>query len=145
MRVTHPSASLLSRQEVLAQISRMNIRRTGLSSACCRCRGGSFTPLVFSTKGICGTECSRALKNIVQLVVNKHSDLQYAVVRAQLRCKIAFVLLRWSITCLRGCRASYLRKENRPIFSRPMSPFGPCNRLRYSYVGLHNMACSADL
>ena len=117
VRVTHPSASLLSRQEVLAQISRNeHQKKRAYLQRVVDVERGSFTPLVFSTNGVCGTECSRALKNIVQLVVNKHSDLQYAVVMAQLRCKIAFVLLRWSITCLRGCRASYLRKRIGPSF-----------------------------
>ena len=41
---------------------------------------GAFTPLVFSTNGLCGRECLRALKNLVGLIVMHHSGLQYSLV-----------------------------------------------------------------
>ena len=57
VRVTHPSASLLSRQEVLAQISRNeHQKKRAYLQRVVDVERGSFTPLVFSTNGICGTE-----------------------------------------------------------------------------------------
>ena len=41
---------------------------------------GAFTPLVFSTNGLCERECLRALKNLVRLIVMRHSGLQYSLV-----------------------------------------------------------------
>ena len=77
---------------------------------------GAFTPLVFATNGMCSQECSRALKNLVGLIINKHSDLRYSSVMARLRCCISFLLLKWFATCFRGCRASYLRRRARSSF-----------------------------
>ena len=52
---------------------------------------GTFTPLVFATNGMCASECSRALKNIVQLIVEKQSELfSYAIAMSHLRCRIFY-------------------------------------------------------
>ena len=112
VRVTHPSASLLSRSDVLAQLSRNEAqKKRAYLQRVIDVERGTFTPLVFATNGMCASECSRALKNIVQLIVEKQPELSYAMVMSHLRCRISFILLRWLITCFRGCRASYCRKR----------------------------------
>ena len=72
---------------------------------------GSFTPLVFTTNGMVGKECDRALKAVVSMIVSKNADLHYSAVINLLRTKLRFAILRWNITCFRGCRASYLKKS----------------------------------
>ena len=113
VRVTHPKASLLSRSEALGQLrvhecqkKRHYAERINIVER------GSFTPLVFSTAGMAGVECSMFLKSLVTLIVEKNIDLPYSVVMSRLRCKLSFCLLRWAITCLRGCRSSYKRNRH---------------------------------
>ena len=117
VRVTHPSASLLSRPGVLAQMSRNEEqKKRAYLQRVVHVQRGSFTPLVFSTSGLCGQECARALKNIVSLIVGGNSDLQYSHVMGHLRCRISFLLIKWFVTCFRGSRASYLRRGPRSSF-----------------------------
>ena len=112
VRVTHPEASLLSRSEILSHLqTHERAKKRQYGERVTQVERGSFTPLVFSTSGMCAPECERALKNLCSLIVSRHSDLQYSVVMGELRRRISFSLLRWSITCLRGCRASYLRNR----------------------------------
>ena len=116
VRVTHPKANLLSRTMVNDQLQAHE--REKKRQYCERINQvdrGVFTPLVFSTTGITGRECARCLKMLVTTIVEKNIDLQYSRVMNHLRCKLAFCLLRWSITCLRGCRASY-RRHRGPDF-----------------------------
>ena len=108
IRVTHPKADLLSvtkAKEHLAANEREKKRQYG--ERVNTIERGSFTPLVFSTSGMVGRECGRFLKDLVAAIVDRNSDLQYAHVMNILRCKLAFCLLRWNVTCMRGCRASY--------------------------------------
>ena len=108
IRVTHPKADLLSvtkAKEHLAANEREKKRQYG--ERVNTIERGSFTPLVFSTSGMVGRECGRFLKDLVAAIADRNSDLQYAHVMNILRCKLAFCLLRWNVTCMRGCRASY--------------------------------------
>ena len=73
---------------------------------------GVFSPLVFSTSGVCAKECSVFLKSLASLVAEKNVDVPYSVIMNVLRCKLSFCLLRWSITCFRGCRASFKRSPH---------------------------------
>ena len=118
VRVTYPKAVLLSRREALSQLSdherekkRQYAERINVVDR------GAFTPLVFSTTGMAGRECSMFLKSLVSMIVEKNVDLKYSVVMNRLRCKLSFCLLRWCITCLRGCRSSYRKHRNRTFIS----------------------------
>ena len=113
VRVTHPKASLLSRTDVLRQLK--THEQAKKREYCARVNiveRASFTPLVFSTSGMCGPEGSRFLKNLVSLVVEKNPELHYSVVMGQLRSVLSLCLLRWCITCIRGSRASYKRQRH---------------------------------
>ena len=105
--MTHPSASLLSRGVVLAQLARNEQqKKRAYLQRVIHVERGAFTPLVFATNGMCSQECSRALKNLVGLIINKHPDLHYSSVMARLRCCISFSLFKWFVTFFRGCRCS---------------------------------------
>ena len=113
VRVTHPKASLLSCQELrrqLEQNEQEKKRRYGQRVT--EIERGSFTPLVFATNGMCARECNHFLKALALRVVEKNTGLHYSVVVNHLRSKLSFCLLRWCITCLRGCRASYTRTSS---------------------------------
>ena len=61
VRVTHPSASLLSRAEVLAPLTRNEQQKNrAYLQRVIHVERGAFTRLVFAINGICGQECSRA-------------------------------------------------------------------------------------
>lgn len=116
--VTHPKANLQSRPEVLQQLKKAEDRKKGVySQRIATIDRGSFTPLAFSTNGICGKECTAFMKALAASLCRKKSDLQYSKVIFLLRCKVRFSLLRWSITCIRGCRASYGRHRGRASFA----------------------------
>ena len=112
IRVTHTEAGLMSVKEARKHLERHE--REKKRQYCERVNvidRGTFTPLVFSTSGMAGQECGRLLKAIAADIVEKNSDLHYSHVLNRLRCKISFCLLRWNITCFRGCRASYKRRS----------------------------------
>ena len=64
---------------------------------------GTFTPIVFSTLGGSGRECSAFLKRLSARLAEKH-ELSYSQVMCWVRCSLSFSLLRASLTCLRGTR-----------------------------------------
>ena len=112
IRVTHPKANLLSSSQVLSQLRSHESEKKRQYAERVNCIDrGSFTPLVFATNGMMGRECLHFLKSLVAMIVEKNIDLTYAKVMNLLRCKLAFVLMRWNITCLRGCRAAYFRSR----------------------------------
>ena len=124
VRVTHPGASLLSRSDIMSHLqSHERMKKRQYCARVTQVERGSFTPLVFSTSGMCAPECERALKNLCSLIVQKNGDLAYSVVMGELRRRISFSLLRWSITCFRGCRGSYLRSQ------RPGNFLAACRQL----------------
>ena len=51
------------------------------------------------------------LKSLASLIVSKHDDIPFSVVMNRLRTRISFCLLRWCITCFRGCRSSYTSRR----------------------------------
>ena len=112
VRITHPAASVLSRPEALSQLrSHERAKKTTYASRVVNVDRGSFTPLVFSTYGICGPETTIFLKSLASLFVERNRDLSYSVVMGLLRTQISFCLMRWCVTCFRGCRSSYTRRR----------------------------------
>ena len=113
VRVTNPKANLQTLSEVqhhLATHERQKKRQYGQRVAAID--RGSFTPLVFATNGMVAKECQRFLQTLVARVVQKNSDLTYSTVMNHLRTKLTMSILRWNITCFRGCRSSYKKKSS---------------------------------
>ena len=112
VRVTHPISSLLSRPDIFGHLPSPEHRKK--RAYCQRVNNveqAAFKPLVFSTFGMAGPEIQVFLKSLAAMVCEKNIDPNYSIVINQLRARIAFSLLRWSVTCFRGCRASYVRKR----------------------------------
>lgn len=113
VRVTHPKSCLQSRtaiQDHLASHEERKKREYGPRVA--SIDRGSFSPLVFGTNGMLGKECERFVKTLVGRIVEKNTDLRYSVVMNHLRTKLTMAILRWNITCFRGCRSSYGKKKS---------------------------------
>ena len=113
IRVTHPRATLLSREKAMSQLERNEReKKRHYAERVNQIDRGTFTPLVFATNGMIGKECSVFLKALVGRILEKNADLVYSVVVNHLRCRLSFCLLRWCITCLRGSRSSYRSKRS---------------------------------
>ena len=64
---------------------------------------GTFTPLVVTTKGVVGHECSRFHKTLASKISMK-SDEKYNDIIKLIRTKLSFIVLRSALLCLRGSR-----------------------------------------
>ena len=63
----------------------------------------SFTPLVFTTSGGMGPECTKYHKKVAQLISLKTKE-EYSHVMNHLRTRLRFTLLRSTLIALRGER-----------------------------------------
>ena len=70
---------------------------------------GSFTPLIFSTSGGMGPECTKYHKRIAELVSIKRKE-EYSHVMSHIRTKIRFCLLRSTLVAVRGERGRRRRQ-----------------------------------
>ena len=65
---------------------------------------GTFTPLVFTTTGVMGHECSLYHKALAEKISNKKGE-RYDDVMRYMRTKISFLALKATLLCLRGSRS----------------------------------------
>ena len=72
---------------------------------------GTFTPLVFSTTGEMGDECSRYHSRLAELLAAKKNET-YATTISWIRAKLSFALLRGALLCLRGSRTVKIPTPN---------------------------------
>jgi hypothetical protein len=71
----------------------------------------SFSPLVYSTTGGMGTECSRYHKRIAELIAKKSGD-SYSDVVNHIRTRIRFALLKSTLIAVRGERGGSRKRSN---------------------------------
>ena len=64
---------------------------------------GTFTPIIFTTKGAMGHECEKFHKSLAQKLAKKRGE-KYADVMRYIRVKLSFLVLKASLLCLRGTR-----------------------------------------
>ena len=64
---------------------------------------GSFSPLVFTSSGGQAQECSLFYSRLAGMIAEKRNQHK-SVVKAWLRCRLGFSLLRSALICLRGSR-----------------------------------------
>ena len=74
---------------------------------------GSFTPLIFSTTGGMGAECTRYHKRVAELIAKKTGD-SYADVVNHVRTKVRFALLKSTLIAIRGERGRGRKGSNNP-------------------------------
>ena len=64
---------------------------------------GTFTPLIFTTTGVMGHECSIYHKNLAEKISQKKNE-RYSDIMRYLRVKLSYLALKSSLLCLRGSR-----------------------------------------
>src|SRR2546423_345287 len=64
---------------------------------------GDFNPLVFTTSGAMGPQCSMVMKRIAEKM-SETTHLPRSCVAGWLRCRLSFALLRTTLLCVRGTR-----------------------------------------
>ena len=65
---------------------------------------GTFTPLVFTTTGVMGHECSIFHKALAEKISIKKNE-RYSEIMRYLRVKLSFLALKSTLLCLRGSRS----------------------------------------
>ena len=75
---------------------------------------GSFSPLIFSTTGGMGSECSRYHKRVAELIAKKGGD-SYADVVNHVRTRVRFALLKSTLVAIRGERGRGRKQYNNPV------------------------------
>ena len=65
---------------------------------------GTFTPLVFTTSGAMGHECTKFHKTLAEKMSNKSGE-KYEDIMRYIRVKVSFLVLKATLLCLRGSRS----------------------------------------
>ena len=69
---------------------------------------GSFTPLIFTTSGVMGHECSVFHKSLAEKLSVKKGE-RYSDVMQYLRVNLSFMALRSTLICVRGSRTHTIK------------------------------------
>ena len=75
---------------------------------------GSFSPLIFSTTGGMGPECTKYHKRIAELISNKRGE-SYPDTMNYLRTRLRFALLKSTLIAVRGERGRRRRTVDTPV------------------------------
>ena len=104
VRVMHPNSpsySDKSVEQIYAQHERE--KKSKYNSRVLQVEKGSFTPLIFSTTGGMGPECTKYHKRVAELISRKRGETYSDVVNF-IRTRIRFSLLRSILVAIRGER-----------------------------------------
>ena len=74
----------------------------------------SFTPLVFSTTGGMGKECTKFHKRLAELIAIKRNE-KYSEVVSHIRTRLRFCLLKSLLVAIRGVRGNKRREITTPL------------------------------
>ena len=111
VRVMHPnSPSYKDKQPEQLYKEHERLKKNAYNERILQIEKGSFSPLIFSTTGGMGPECTRYHKKIAKLLSAKRSEA-YADVMNLIRTKIRFSLLRSTLIAIRGERGKRRRAE----------------------------------
>ena len=110
VRITHPNSPSY-RDKTPEQLYRQHEqeKKRDYNNRVLQVEKGSFTPLVFSTSGGMGPECTKYHKRIAELVSIKRKE-EYSHVMSYIRTKIRFCLLRSTLVAVRGERGRRRRQ-----------------------------------
>ena len=104
VRVTHPTASSHMKKSLENLYKENEDEKKRLYGERVRnSEKGMFTPLVFTTTGGMGKECSRLTKRLANLIANKTGE-SYPDVMRHIRTRLRFALLRSTLIAIRGYR-----------------------------------------
>ena len=110
--VIHPnSPSYLNKTPEQLYITNENRKKNKYNDHILQVQKGSFTPLIFSTYGGMGPECTRYHKKVAQLISKKRNE-NYADVMNVIRTKIRFSLMKTTLVAVRGERGRSSRENH---------------------------------
>ena len=72
---------------------------------------GTFIPLIFTTSGGTGPECTSFFKRLAEHITDKSNE-RYAKVISNIRTGLRFSVLRSTLIGIRGERGRYSKKHN---------------------------------
>ena len=84
---------------------------------------GSFTPLIFTTTGVMGHECTKYHKSLAEKLSEKRGE-KYEDVMRYLRVKLSFLALKSTLLCLRGSRSTFRNNEMGEDFAYSLDELG---------------------
>ena len=111
VRITHPMASS-NRSKPLPTLYKAHEdeKKRVYNERIIEVEKATFTPLVFSTSGGTGKECSRFLKRLASLISIKRNE-EYADVISYVRRRLRFCILRTTLIAIRGYRGKRFPKS----------------------------------
>ncbi len=75
---------------------------------------GTFTPLIFSVKGVMGPECQSFHKILAGKISEKTGE-RYEEVTRMIRVKLSFMIMRSALKCVRGSRSMYTKNTSEDV------------------------------
>ena len=112
VRVTHPNClSNVGKPVADIYIEHQNSKKLEYEERVIESEKGSFTPLIFTTSGGMGPECSMFYKRIAELTAAKKNE-QYGIVMNYMRTRLRFAILRSTLIGIRGERGRSNKNTN---------------------------------
>ena len=112
VRVTHPTAeSHMKKSLSYLYKENENQKKNMYNDRIINVEKATFTPLVFTTTGGMGPECSKMNKRLAELISEKKGE-KYGQVMQYIRTRLRFALLRCTLVAIRGIRGKRIPKES---------------------------------
>ena len=110
--VTNTESNSYNKRAVSAILrSKENSKKSQYNQRIMNVDHGTFTPLVFSVRGVMGHECLKFYKSLAQKLAEKSGE-KYDDIIKYIRVKVSLLSLRSSLLCVRGTRKC--TKNNSP-------------------------------
>ena len=104
VRVTNADCASQQNSSVKAVLRKHeNLKKNEYNRRVMEVEHGTFTPLIFTTTGVMGHECSIYHKNLAEKISQKKNE-RYSDIMRYLRVKLSYLALKSSLLCLRGSR-----------------------------------------
>ena len=110
VKVTNAEADYQRHRSVKAVLkSSETSKKTSYNVRVMEVEHGTFTPIILTVKGVMGPEANRYHKTLASKIAEKTGE-SYSDVTRIMRVKISFLVLKASLTCLRGSRTIFSSK-----------------------------------
>ena len=124
VRITNPNCDS-QRNMTLKSITRKHEleKKRNYNKRVMEVEHGSFTPLVFTTSGVMGHECSIYHKSLAQKISDKRKEKYEDIIR-YLRIKLSFLAVKATLLCLRGSRSRTNNTDATEDFTYSLNELG---------------------
>ena len=115
VRVMHPlSSSYMGKSKDQIYAQHENEKKQTYNDRILNVEKGSFSPLIFSTTGGMGPECTRYHRRVAELIAAKRGE-EYSDTMNFIRTKLRIALLNCTLVAIRGERGRGKKAPNAPI------------------------------